>query len=84
MRRRTSTPPAAGSFWRRGEPSGGGRRGPVAYALTAALVFGGAAAGLWMSDQRVLGVLLPGLFVANLAVLKTMRLDTMTAAPTTR
>jgi hypothetical protein len=51
---------------------------PAWYGLTAALVFGGAAAGLWMSDQRVPGVLLPVLFVANLAIIKAMHLDAVT------
>jgi hypothetical protein len=49
---------------------------PVLYALTALLVFGGAALALWSTGQHVLGVLLVALFVANLAIVKGMHLAT--------
>lgn len=48
---------------------------PALYWLTVTLVFGGAGAGLWVSHQQVLGVLLPVLFVANLVIIKAMHLN---------
>ncbi|MGW4486607.1 DUF2568 domain-containing protein [Amycolatopsis sp. NPDC004368] len=54
-------------------------RTPLLYALTVVVVVGGAGAGLWFSGLRTLGLLLPVLFVANLAVVKLMHLDAATA-----
>ncbi|MEV6898453.1 YrdB family protein [Amycolatopsis sp. NPDC051372] len=52
---------------------------PLLYALTVVVVVGGAGMGLWFSGLRTLGLLLPALFVANLAVVKLMHLDVATA-----
>lgn len=52
---------------------------PALYWLTVILVFGGAAVALWASGQHVLGVLLPVLFVVNLAIIRTMHLNAATA-----
>jgi hypothetical protein len=42
----------------------------VLYWVTAVLVFGGAAVGLWVAGRPVFGVLLAVLYAANLAVIK--------------
>jgi hypothetical protein len=48
---------------------------PVLHWVTVVLVFGGAAVGLWASGQHLLGVLLPVVFVANLAIINGMHLN---------
>jgi hypothetical protein len=47
---------------------------PVLHWITVVLVFGGAAVALWTSGQHLLGVLLPVVFVANLAIINGMHL----------
>ncbi|HEX5401263.1 MAG TPA: YrdB family protein [Pseudonocardiaceae bacterium] len=47
---------------------------PVLHWITVVLVFGGAAIGLWVSGQHLLGVLLPVVFVTNLAIINSMHL----------
>ncbi|MFI5613084.1 DUF2568 domain-containing protein [Amycolatopsis sp. NPDC051903] len=54
-------------------------RTPLLYALTVVVVVGGAGAGLWLSGHRALGLLLPALFAANLAVVRFTHLDAATA-----